>query len=57
MSEILTQAGTELRILKNADGTFTAQIGKRASRFATFQEAIDWACAVRDGADMRGENK
>ena len=55
MREILTQAGTELRILKNADGTFTAQIGKRAAMFATFQEAIDWACAVRDGAQMRGE--
>lgn len=57
MSEILTQAGTVLRVLRNADGTFTAQCGKRVASFATMQEAIGWVCTVRDGAEMRGENK
>ena len=56
MPEILTHAGSELRILKNADGTVTAQIGTQAAKFATFQEAVEWVCAVRDGAIERGEN-
>lgn len=47
--EILTQAGSELRIVKNEDGTYTARIGCSEAIFSDFQEAIEWVCSVRDG--------
>lgn len=49
MREILTQAGAELRIVKNADGTVTARIGMKEAIFNDFAAAVEWACAVRDG--------
>lgn len=49
MREILTQAGSELRIVKNADGTVTARIGVKEAIFKDFAAAVEWACAVRDG--------
>ena len=57
MQEILTQAGTHMRIVRNADGTVTAQCCKHVAKFATIEEAIEWVGAVRDGAIERGENK
>lgn len=50
MSEILKQAGCDLRIIQNADGTCTAYVGKLCRVFDTFDEAVAWCCAVRDGA-------
>ncbi|MBQ5640468.1 MAG: hypothetical protein IIV05_01540 [Ruminococcus sp.] len=49
MSEILTQAGSAMRIVQNADGTVTASVGKLCRVFDTFDEAVVWCCAVRDG--------
>ncbi len=49
MSEILTQAGSELRIVQNADGTCTAIVGNQRRICDTFDEAVVWCCSVRDG--------
>lgn len=49
MSEILLQAGAELRIFANADGTYTASVGGLQMIFEDIQKAAQWACAVRDG--------
>lgn len=49
MSEILLQTGSELRIVANADGSYTARVGVREGIFADFKAAIEWACAIRDG--------
>lgn len=49
MREILWQAGSELRIVANPDGTYTARIGLKEQKFDDFYAAIEWACKVRDG--------
>ena len=49
MSEILVQAGAELRIEQNADGTYTACVRGKQRIFADIETAARWACAVRDG--------
>lgn len=48
MSEILTQTGSELSIVRNDDGTFTARVGRLVRIFETIDEAAVWCCAVRD---------
>lgn len=48
MSEILTQAGSELSIVRNDDGTYTARVGMLVRIFETIDEAAVWCCAVRD---------
>lgn len=48
MSEILTQAGAELRITANADGTYTACIYGQRRIFDTFKAAVAWCCKMRD---------
>lgn len=49
MSEILTQAGAELRIRANPeDNTYTARIFGQVRTFDTIEQAVEWACAVRD---------
>lgn len=49
MSEILMQTGAELVIVRNADGTYTARVGKQIQTFTDVQRAAEWACKVRDG--------
>lgn len=49
MSEIITQVGAELRIVANADGTYTAFVGGQQQIFTDIQAAAKWACMVRDG--------
>lgn len=49
MKEILMQTGAELSIVRNDNGTCTAVVGKRVREFDNFEEAVEWACAVRDG--------
>lgn len=49
MSEIVTQAGADLRIIANADGTYTAYVRDKQCTFADIEAAARWACAVRDG--------
>lgn len=49
MSEILTQAGSELRIRANPiEGTYTARIFGHVRTFDTIEQAVEWACSVRD---------
>ena len=49
MNEILTQAGSELRIRANPEsGTYTARIFGYVRTFDTIEQAVEWACAVRD---------
>lgn len=48
MREILAQAGADLRITANRDGTYTATIGMQRQIFADFPSAIEWACEMRD---------
>lgn len=49
MREIVAQAGAELRIFANADGTYTARVGNKQCIFNDILAAAKWACAVRDG--------
>ena len=49
MSEILMQTGAELSITRNADGTYTARVGRKVQIFTDVQRAAEWACLVRDG--------
>ena len=47
--DILTQAGSELRIRANPEsGTYTASIFGHVRTFDTIEQAIEWACSVRD---------
>lgn len=48
MSEVLTQRGSDLSIVRNDDGTYTARVGKAVCIFETIDEAAVWCCAVRD---------
>ena len=49
MSEILTQSGIELQIRANPiDGTYTARVFGQTRTFDTIEQAVEWACAVRD---------
>ena len=49
MREILTQAGMELHIRSNPkDGTYTARVCGQVRTFDTIEQAVDWACSVRD---------
>ena len=49
MSEILVQAGSELSIVQNADGTYTACVRGKQRIFPDIEAAAMWACSVRDG--------
>lgn len=49
MSEILTQAGAEWRIVYNDDETYTAYIAGKQQTFDDIKEAVAWCMAVRDG--------
>lgn len=47
--EILTQAGIELHIRANPErGTYTARVYDQTRTFETLEQAVEWACSVRD---------
>lgn len=49
MRELLTQAGVELHIRANPEnGTYTARIFGETRTFDTIEQAVEWACSVRD---------
>jgi len=59
MKEILTQARSEMRIVRNADGKYTAYVGEQQQTFDDVLSAAAWACNVCDGfadggCDQRG---
>lgn len=54
MSEVLTRACAELSIKVNPlDNTYTARVGNQMQTFDTIEQAVEWACKIRDGGGGR----
>ena len=51
LSEIITIAGSDLRITANPDGTYTARVGCKETICKDFHSAVMWAHGLRDGKD------
>lgn len=49
MRELLTQAGVDLQIRYNPEScTYTARVFDQVRTFETIEQAVEWACSVRD---------
>ena len=54
MSEVLTRACAELSIRVNPeDGTYTVRVCGQERTFDTINQAVKWACKVRDQGGCR----
>lgn len=57
--EILTGRCAELSIRVNPlDDTYTARVGDQVQTFETLEQAVEWACKIRDqGGGMYEQTK